>query len=26
MIDRIIQRSELRDELALILRNFGFGA
>jgi acetyl-CoA carboxylase carboxyl transferase subunit beta len=26
MLDRIIQRSELRDELALILRNFGFGA
>lgn len=26
MLDRIVQRSELRDELALILRNFGFGA
>jgi len=26
MIDRIVQRSELRDELALLLRNFGFGA
>jgi acetyl-CoA carboxylase carboxyl transferase subunit beta len=26
MLDRIIQRSELRDELALILKNFGFGA
>ena len=23
MVDRIVQRSELRDELALILRNFG---
>ncbi|MCB0317450.1 MAG: acetyl-CoA carboxylase carboxyltransferase subunit beta [Bdellovibrionales bacterium] len=26
MIDRIIQRSDLREELAKILRNFGFGA
>lgn len=26
MVDRIIQRAEMREELALILRNFGFGA
>lgn len=26
MVDRIVQRSELREELALILSNFGFGA
>ncbi|MEZ4754226.1 MAG: acetyl-CoA carboxylase, carboxyltransferase subunit beta [Bdellovibrionota bacterium] len=26
MVDRIVQRSEMRDELAVILRNFGFGA
>lgn len=26
MLDRIVQRGELRDALALILRNFGFGA
>ena len=26
MLDRIIQRADMRDELALILSNFGFGA
>ncbi len=26
MVDRIVQRSEMREEIALILRNFGFGA
>lgn len=26
MIDRIVQRSQMRDELSLILKNFGFGA
>ena len=26
MLDRIVQRSDLREELATILRNFGFGA
>jgi acetyl-CoA carboxylase carboxyl transferase subunit beta len=26
MVDRIVQRSQMRDEVALILRNFGFGA
>jgi len=26
MLDRIVQRSEMRDEIALILKNFGFGA
>ena len=26
MLDRIVQRSALRDELALLIRNFGFGA
>ena len=26
MVDRIVQRSELRDEISKILRNFGFGA
>jgi acetyl-CoA carboxylase carboxyl transferase subunit beta len=26
MIDRILQRSEMKDALSLILRNFGFGA
>lgn len=26
MLDRIVQRSEMREEIALILRNFGFGA
>ena len=25
MVDRIVQRMELKDEIALILRNFGFG-
>lgn len=25
MIDRIVQRSEMREEIAVILRNFGFG-
>lgn len=25
MLDRIVQRSEMKDEIALILRNFGFG-
>lgn len=25
MIDRIVQRSEMREEIAMILRNFGFG-
>lgn len=25
MLDRIVQRSQMRDELAVILRNFGFG-
>ena len=26
MIDRIVQRSEMREEIAVILKNFGFGA
>lgn len=26
MLDRIVQRSQMREELALILRNFGFGS
>ncbi|MCO6432352.1 MAG: acetyl-CoA carboxylase carboxyltransferase subunit beta [Deltaproteobacteria bacterium] len=26
MVDRIVQRSQLREEMAVILRNFGFGA
>lgn len=26
MIDRIVQRSEMKDEVALILKNFGFGS
>jgi acetyl-CoA carboxylase carboxyl transferase subunit beta len=25
MIDRIVPRAEMRDEIAVILRNFGFG-
>jgi hypothetical protein len=26
MVDRIVQRGDLREELALILSNFGFGS
>lgn len=26
MIDRIVQRADMRDEIAIILRNFGFGS